>query len=358
MEEFLNREYLGNTVQAYAIALGLILIGFIVVRILRSIVITRLKKWAEATETTYDDLVVRTIERFGLPALNFLVIYWAINTLELTQKVTRVLEVATAAVIAFFIIRLVSTTVQFSLERYVRQMEGGEEKVKQMKGVILILNFIIWGLGIVFLFDNLGYDVTAVIAGLGIGGIAIALAAQNILGDLFNYFVIFFDRPFEIGDFLVIDDKKGTVEHIGIKTTRLKSLSGEQLVFSNSDLTDSRIHNFKGMPRRRIVFSVGVIYQTTKQQLEEIPSIMKHAIEKVGGGTFDRAHFSSFGDFSLNFEAVYFVESGDYNTYMDTQQKINLYLYEEFEKKEIEFAYPTQTLFLAKDGESSEDKVK
>lgn len=358
MEEFLKREYLGNTVQAYAIALGLILVGFIAVRILRNIVITRLKKWSETTETTYDDLVVRTIERFGLPALNFLVIYWAINTLELTPKVTRILEVATAAVIAFFIIRLVSTTVQFSLEGYVRRMEGGEEKVKQMKGVILILNFIIWGLGIVFLFDNLGYDVTAVIAGLGIGGIAIALAAQNILGDLFNYFVIFFDRPFEIGDFLVIDDKKGTVEHIGIKTTRLKSLSGEQLVFSNSDLTNSRIHNFKGMPRRRIVFSVGVIYQTTKDQLAEIPSIMKHAIEKIGGGTFDRAHFSSFGDFSLNFEAVYFVESGDYNTYMDAQQKINMYIFEAFEKKGIEFAYPTQTLFLAKDGESSEDKIK
>lgn len=348
MEEILARTYFNNTVKDYLISLGIILVSLIAIRVFRKIVLSRLKAWSDKTATNYDDLVVKTIERFGMPALNFLAIYWGIQYLTLSEKASRVLEVATTSVIAFFLIRLVSTSVQFVLEGYVRRMENGEEKVKQMTGVMLILNIVIWILGLIMLFDNLGYDVTAVIAGLGVGGIAIALAAQNILGDLFNYFVIFFDRPFEVGDFIIIDDKKGTIDHIGIKTTRVISLSGEQLVFSNSDLTNSRIHNYKRMQRRRIVFTIGVTYQTSADNLREIPGIISTIIKDEPKATLDRTHFASFGDFSLNFETVYFVESAEFNTYMDIQQKINLALYEEFEKRGIEFAYPTQTVFVSK----------
>ena len=207
------------------------------------------------------------------------------------------------------------------IESYVKNQENGEEKVKQLKGVLLVINLCIWFLGIVFLFDNLGYDVTAIIAGLGIGGIAIALAAQNILGDLFNYFVIFFDRPFEIGDFIVLDDKKGNVEYIGIKTTRLKSITGEQIIISNTDLTNSRLHNFKRMEQRRVLFTLGVTYQTTPEQLQMIPGIIKSIIEDQEGITFDRAHFATFGDFSLKFEVVYFVQNRDYTVYMEINSK-------------------------------------
>ena len=197
--------------------------------------------------------------------------------------------------------------------------------------------------------DNLGFEVSTVIAGLGIGGIAIALAAQAILGDLFSYFVIFFDRPFEIGDFVILPNEfMGTIEYIGIKTTRIRSLSGEQIVVANTDLTNSRIRNYKRMERRRVVFKLGVIYQTTSKQLAEIATIVKTIIENQSDTTFDRGHFQSYGDFSLNFEFVYYVLSGDYNKYMDTQQAINLKIYEEFEKRGIEFAYPTQTLFVSK----------
>jgi small-conductance mechanosensitive channel len=350
MEEFLDRTYFNNTVKDYLIALGIILVSILLLRIFRSIVLKRLKVWATKTETNYDDLVVRTVERFGMPALNFIAIYWGINSLTISEKGVRVLEVATASVVAFFIIRLISSTIRFLLEAYVRKQEGGEEKVKQIGGIILIISIVVWGIGLVFLFDNLGYDVTAIIAGLGVGGIAIALAAQNILGDLFNYFVIFFDRPFEIGDFLVVDDKKGNVEHIGIKTTRLKSLSGEQLVFSNSYLMNSRIHNYKRMARRRIDFTIGVTYQTTPEQLREIPVIIKNTIDVQENATLDRTHFAKFGDFSLNFETIYFVESAEYNVYMDIQQQINLKLVDEFASRGIEFAYPTQTLFVTKEG--------
>lgn len=339
---------MGNPVQDYLISLAIVIISILAIRVFGSMLVTRFKKLSEKTKSRLDDVVVKTVQRFGLAALYFLAIYWGVSYLELTRRAERVLEVATAAVIAFFLIRLVSTLIQYLLEGYVRKQENGEEKVKQLAGVLLIINFVVWGLGLLFLFDNLGYDVTAIIAGLGVGGIAVALAAQNILGDLFNYFVIFFDRPFEVGDFIIVDAKMGTVEYIGLKTTRLKSLTGEQLVFANSDLTNSRIHNYKRMQRRRIVFTLDVVYQTTAEQLRAIPQLIRAAIEKEGDLVrFDRAHFASYRDFSLSFEVVYFVENSDYNTYMDIQERINLRIFEDFEKKGIQFAYPTQTLFLA-----------
>lgn len=349
MEEFLDRVYFGNTVQDYFIALGIFLVGIALVRIFRKAILNKLKKWAETTETNLDDYIVSAVERFGMPMLNFAAVYFGIHYLTLTEFGEKAVHAATVVIITFYTIRLVTIMIRVFIESYVKNQENGEEKVRQLKGVLLVINIGIWGLGIVFLFDNLGYDVTAIIAGLGIGGIAIALAAQNILGDLFNYFVIFFDQPFEIGDFIVVDDKMGNVEYIGIKTTRLKSLSGEQIIISNTDLTNSRLHNFKRMENRRILFSLGVTYQTTPEQLKIIPELIKSTIEAQENVKFDRAHFSNFGDFSLNFEVVYYVQSREYSVFMDINQNINLKLFEAFAEKGIEFAYPTQTLFLNKE---------
>jgi small-conductance mechanosensitive channel len=179
-----------------------------------------------------------------------------------------------------------------------------------------------------------------------VGGIAVALAAQNILGDLFASLSIVFDKPFVLGDFIIIGDSMGTVEQIGLKTTRIRSLSGEQLIFSNNDLLSSRIRNFKRMQERRVVFSVGVVYQTTKAQLETIPGILREAVEAQDSTRFDRAHFKEFGDFSLNFEVVYHVLTPDFGKYMDVQQAINFVIFERFDELGIEFAYPTQSIHL------------
>jgi small-conductance mechanosensitive channel len=344
MEEILTKTYFNNTVKDYLISAGIIFGGILILRLFKQIFLKRMYAWAAKTETNLDDIITRALERFGLPLLNYLAIYWGVNYLVLSARMQRVVEVATGVVITFFMLRLISTTIQVILQTHVRKQEGGEEKIKQLGGVMIILNLIIWTVGSLALFDNLGYDVTTIIAGLGIGGIAIALAAQNILGDLFNYFVIFFDRPFEIGDFIVVDDKKGTVEYIGVKTTRLKSLSGEQLILSNSDLTKSRLHNFKRMDRRRILFRFGVVYETKPEHLEEIPVIVKQIIQTQAATTLDRVHFASFGTFSLDYEVVYFVENPEYNIYMDIQQTINLRIYQEFQKRGIEFALPTQTV--------------
>lgn len=346
MNDILTRVYYNNTVQDYLVAIGVIVLGVLLLKIFKRFILIRLKKWADNTNTTVDNFAIGTIEKFALPALNVLIVYTGITLLELSPKANQILNIAVAVVITFFILRLVSSISLHGLKTYVGRQERGEEKVKQLGGIMLIINVTIWIIGIIFLLDNLGQDVGAIIAGLGIGGIAIALAAQNILGDLFNYLVIFFDQPFEIGDFIILDDKMGTVEYIGIKTTRLKSLSGEQLILANSDLTKSRVHNFKRMQRRRIQFELGIVYQSTIDQIKAVPVIIKEVIESIDGLTLDRTHFKSYGDFSLIFQTVYFVESADYNVYMDKQQMINLKILEEFEKRKIEFAYPTQSIFL------------
>ena len=276
----------------------------------------------------------------------FTIIYAGLKSLVWPERISKILEVIFVVIITYYSIRLVSSIIVMLLQTYIRKQEGGEEKVKQMGGVILIINILIWITGLVFMIGNLGYDVSAIIAGMGIGGIAIALAAQNIIGDLFNYFVIFFDRPFEVGDFLVIEDKNGIVDKIGIKTTRIKTLSGEQLVFSNSDMTSSRIHNYKKMQRRRIVFGVGVTYETPLEQVKMIPGILKGIVESEKRVDFDRAHFKAFGDSSLDFEIVYIINSADFNTYMDIQQDFNLQIYQKFEELGISIAFPTRTLYL------------
>jgi small-conductance mechanosensitive channel len=193
---------------------------------------------------------------------------------------------------------------------------------------------------------NLGVNITALVAGLGVGGIAVALAVQTILGDLFASLSIVLDKPFVVGDFLVVDDMLGAVEYVGLKTTRIRSLSGEQLVFSNSDLLSSRIRNYGRMFERRVSFDVGVTYQTPRDKLIKIPVIIRDAVEGQDKTRFDRSHFKAYGDFALVFESVYYVLGPDYNEYMDIQQAINLHLHECFEQEGIEFAYPTQTVFV------------
>lgn len=352
MTDILETTYFGNSVQDYAIATAIIVGGILILRLFRRKLLNRLKDWATRSENKIDDYIVSGLEKFGLPILNFIILYWGIHYLKLSDQASKLVSTVTTVVILYFVIRIILSIIRKVLESYVLRQENGETKLKQITGIMVVINITIWMLGAVFLVDNLGYNVTAIITGLGIGGIAIALAAQNILGDLFNYFVIFFDRPFEVGDFIVVDDKLGTVEYIGIKTTRLKSLSGEQIIISNSNLTNSRVHNFKRMEQRRIVFRIGVVYGTPLEKLKEIPGIIRNILEVEKFATPDRIHFAAYGDFSLNFEIVFYVQSADYTQYMDIHQSINFKIYEEFEKRGIEFAYPTQTIYLNKQDKS------
>ncbi|NJD30700.1 MAG: mechanosensitive ion channel family protein [Gammaproteobacteria bacterium] len=224
------------------------------------------------------------------------------------------------------------------------------EADKAAAGSIGVIRFVarvsIWAMVLLLTLDNLGIDITALVAGLGIGGIAIALAVQKVLGDLLASLSIALDKPFLIGDFVVVGEHMGTVEYIGIKSTRLRSLSGEQIVMSNADLLGGRLRNYGRMQERRVAFTVGVAYETPREKLLEIPRLLRKAIAEQGAVRFDRAHFAGFGSYSLDFECVYYVLSADYTRYMDVQQAINFRILEEFEKLAVDFAYPTQVLWM------------
>lgn len=350
INDFFQQIYFQNRVIDYIIAISFFILLVISIQIIKSIILKLLKAWAKKTTTTVDDKFVKVFEQKIKPFLNLIyfgAFYISIKRLTMDSQIERFFNIFVIVLLTFFGIRFLLSITIYGLETYWVKKEKDKAKKQALKGIITIIKIIVWSIFLIILLDNLGIKISALVAGLGIGGIAIALAAQTVLGDLFSYFIIFFDRPFEIGDFIVVGDYRGTVANIGLKTTRLNSLGGEQLIFSNQDLTNSRISNYKRMERRRVVFQFGVIYQTTLAQLKKIPGIVEEIITQISEATFDRAHFASYADFSLNYEVAYYVYNRDYKKYMDIQQEINFQLKEAFEKQGIEFAYPTQTVFLA-----------
>lgn len=345
-ENILNRVLFYNSLEDYAVVAGIIIAGLVVIRLVRMFVTNH---WAKGTSSRAR--YIAKGERLIIPILFVVLIFASLKYLTFPDHWIPIIDRSFIVALVFVVVRAITGVVKIGIHSYVVQHHenAADQKLKQINGIVLILNAIIWILGAIFLFDNLGFNVTAVITGLGVGGIAIALAAQTILGDIFNYFVIFFDRPFELGDFIIVDDKMGTIEYIGLKTTRIRSLQGEQIIFSNSNLTNARINNYKSMKERRIVFVLRIVYKTTHEVLQQIPIILKRIIEHEPNTRFDRAHFARFETYSLDFEVVYYVNSGDYNQYMDIQQRINLAICHEFEKREIQFALPQYQIRIEKD---------
>jgi small-conductance mechanosensitive channel len=217
-------------------------------------------------------------------------------------------------------------------------------------GSLSIIGFMarltIWALVLLLTLDNLGIEIKPLLAGLGIGGIAVALAAQNILGDLFASLSITLDRPFVLGDSLQIDDFGGTVEYIGVKSTRLRSVNGEQIIIPNSNLVASRVRNNSRATDRRVVFTVSVSQETPLAELQKIPALIRSLIESHPDVRFDRSHFAKITAASFDFEAVYVVKTTDYNRHMDILQEINLRLIEAFQRQDIAFTHPMQRLYL------------
>lgn len=348
VEKFLNHIVWGNSIFRYLVTASVFLAGMLVIKLIIRKLIQGLKKLAEKTASTFDDFLINLLETIVLPLLYLVVVYLALKSLVFPEILERTLNYIILGVLVFFAVRAVVAFIGYGFRVYLKKQAGDAALEKSLQGTMIVIKLVVWSGAVIFFLDNLGFKISAVIAGLGIGGVAIALAAQAILKDLFSYFCILFDHPFKIGDFIIIGDFMGTIEYIGIKTTRIRSLGGEMLIFSNSDLTDSRLRNYKLMERRRVVFKIGVVYQTPLSQLQKIPEIIKGVITGVNDTVFDRAHFLAFGDFSLIFEIVYYVIGGNYNKYMDIQQRINFGIKQEFEKRKIEFAYPTQTIFVNK----------
>ena len=328
-------------------SLGVALGVLLVLRLVEQVLIVRADRLAQKTHTIIDDVVTGALRKTKLLYLVVVSVFAGSAVLSLPPNVRSILWKVTIVATLIQAGIWLSAALRVWLEKYRKDEADGANRMT-MNALSFLGRLVLWTTIVLLVLDNLGVDVTALVAGLGIGGVAIALAVQNILGDLFASLSIILDKPFVLGDFVVVGDMAGSVEHIGIKTTRIRSISGEQLVFSNADLLGSRIRNFGRMKQRRVVFTLGVTYQTAAEQLEMIPSIIREVVDAQENARFDRSHFASYGDFSLNFETVYYVESADYALHMDVQQAINLALYRRFADQNIEFAYPTQTLFVEK----------
>ncbi len=357
MERFLQYTFWGNTVYSWLFALGIVLVSVAGILVFRYIVLKRLKNWSASTSATWDDLLILGVERFVVPILYVSFLYFAVKTLRLSPQAEKIAHVAYLVAFTFCILRLLSAVFRRLLTVVAVRRGTGESGAQPAAGLMIILNIVIWIIGGIFLIDNLGYNVTTLLTGLGIGGIAVALAAQTILGDLFSYFAIFFDRPFEIGDFITIGDQSGTVEKIGIKTTRIRTLSGDQLVCANTDLTNSRVNNYKRLENRRIVFNLRVVYDTPPEVLQEIPGIVKTIVEQQEHIQYERGHLAALGESSLDFEFVYNVLDPDYDLYMNIQHAIYLGIVQAFKERSIAFAFPTRTFFMkSSEKEKKEEK--
>ena len=337
--------FIKQVIASISIFLFFIIIGWIVYHIFERY----FTRWAKKTKTNLDDEILKNIKK---PIYFFVILiglYYAFETLiilgDYLEVFTFIFSIAEILLVTFIITRVVNVVIAWYSEK--------RNKKKMSEHILFVLKKIINAIIFLFAFLIILYvlkiDLSGIVVGLGVGGIAIAFALQNVLGDIFSAFSIYFDKPFEIGDFIIVGEYSGNVKKIGMKSTRVQLLQGEELVLANSVLTTTNVRNFKKLKKRRASFSFGVTYDTPSKKLKKIPDIIKEIIEKNEILEVLRIHFKEFGDFSLNFEVVYYIRNKDYTVYMDVQQEINFAIKEAFEKEGIEMAFPTQTIYLNKE---------
>ncbi|PIN99837.1 mechanosensitive ion channel protein MscS [archaeon CG10_big_fil_rev_8_21_14_0_10_43_11] len=337
----------------FALRYGSAVISFfatiISLKVFELLLVKRLKNVSKRTKNDVDDLVVSILDSAGTPFYLAVALLVSSPFLGFTGTFATVLSLLISLVLVYYAVHAITALIDFGYAKLVEKRKGaGEIDMSLLDVLSKILKALVWVIAIVLIIQNMGYDVSALVAGLGIGGIAIAFALQNILSDVLSSLSLFFDKPFKAGDFIVIGTDSGTVKKIGIKSTRITTLQGQELIVPNKELTETRVQNYKRMKKRRVVFTLGVTYQTPAKKLRTIPTLISDIFKTIESADLDRVHFQSFKDSSLSYEVVYYVNTSDYNRYMDTQQDVNLAIVEAFEKNKIELAYPTQTVFLQK----------
>ncbi|MFH0833872.1 MAG: mechanosensitive ion channel family protein [Patescibacteria group bacterium] len=331
---------------AFGVLVGILLISWIWKRY----ILRNFKKLASKTATDLDDTLVAVLDEVPTYFYLFIGLFVAFYFLGITDKnIIKIVNEVFLIVVSFRVIAILQKFISYTLRRvWSRDGKVIEEKETALHGVKIVTNIVLWSVGFLIILNSLGFNISTLAASLGIGGVAIAFALQNILGDLFSSFAIYFDKPFQIGDQIMIGTDTGRVKKIGLKTTRITTMQGEELVIGNKELTSTSIKNFKKMKKRRVAFTIGVVYSTPLKKLKKIPGIIKIIIEKNELAEFERVHFYQFGDSSLNFEVVYFVKSKEYLDYMNLQQEINFAILAAFEKEKVEMAFPTRTVHLVK----------
>ncbi len=341
---------ISEEIQVWITSFFVFWIIFFSLYLFRTLFLSRIRKLCLKTKTQADEILVDSIIQIG-PLLYFMVSVWgAVQFLELPDLVDKIINWITLILLIYYVTRTVQKLSEYLIKNHIfKKRKGESDSGVIIKGFITQLTkVVIWGAALLILLQNLGVQISVLLGGMGLAGLAIGFALQTVLEDIFAFFSIYFDKPFEIGDFVIFDEEMGTIEKIGIKTTRIRTLQGQELVVSNRELTSKQIHNYRKMEERRIVFKFGVTYETDYKKLKNINKIVGDIFEKIDTARLDRVHFHEFGDFSLNYEVVYYVLSKDYYDYMNIQEAVNLSLFKEFENEGIGFAYPTKRVLLEK----------
>ncbi len=338
--------YVGNDLGAWMTALMVFVVIYVLLWFIQAVVIAYLHTLAKKTATDIDDAFIRMVQAIK-PSLYFLIALWfGLAVLELPLFLTDAVGYVLLIWTVYQGIRVAQVVIEYVMRRSMQRV-GGEDEMP-LRVIATLTKIALWIFGVIFILQNFGIEVTSLIAGLGIGGIAIGLAVQNILADLFSSFAIYFDKPFVVGDVIQVGQHMGTVEKIGIKTTRIRSPQGEEIVMSNAELTGARIQNFKRLEERRALLHFGVLYETDREVLKKIPSMVEEVINEIDSVRFDRAHFTTFDDSALTFEVAYYVGSAEYKDFMDAQQAVNFGVHDRFQKEKIGMAYPTRTVYVKK----------
>ncbi|UFP94367.1 mechanosensitive ion channel family protein [Gloeobacter morelensis] len=341
LNEIFDFPILGQTLLAWLVAVAVAIGVYGLLQAVRYLIGRRV----EALPDGWGKLTGQLLEVTQPLFLAAVALYFGVQVLALPEFQARVLDGAVTIVALLQVGFWGNALFGHWFDNY-RQSRAAGQGAATLGILSFLARLLLWSVLMLVALANLGFDITALVASLGIGGIAVGLAVQNILGDLFASLSIVLDKPFEVGDFIIVGELMGTVEYIGLKTTRVRSISGEQLIFANGDLVKNPIRNFKTLSERRVAFEIGVTYQTPAAKLEQVPTIVREIIESQPEVRFDRVHFKALADSALTFEIVYFVLSANYTLFMDIQQAINLALFKRFEREAIAFAYPTQTLFI------------
>lgn len=347
---FLDRVWYGAPVKQWLLATVVLAVAYLVLALLRRAVVRRLEQLAARTATDWDDLATEIVRRTRPYFLVAIATYAATRVLAPPAEIARVLGAAAVIIVLLQAGVWGNGIISFGAEHYIKTRSGTDSGTRTtIRAVGYAARFVLWGLLVVTALQNFGINVTALVTGLGIGGIAIALAVQNILADLFAALAIVLDKPFVVGDSVQVDNVSGTIEHVGLKTTRIRSVNGEQVIISNADLLKSRIRNHQRMHDRRVVFQLDVTYDTDPDKIERIPAIVRAVIEKQSPVRFGRCHFLEWTESALRFEIVYHVLDAEYDRYADIQHAINIELLRRFAAEKIEFASPSRTVIVRRE---------
>lgn len=324
------------------------LISLSVLFLLRLFIWSQLQRLTSQTHTSIDDHISDALKKIGWPFYLILPFYAASSFLQLPAPYPDRISQVTLVVVAFYLVLASQDLVTILLRSFFQlQRSSGAAVDKTISGIIIVASRgLLWLVAVMLVMQNLGFNITALMGGVGIAGLAISFALQNILSDIFSFFSIYFDKPFAVGDFIVVGTESGTVEKIGLKSTRVRTLDGEELVVSNSSLTNQQIHNFHTLKKRRVVIAFHVHPSTSVSKLESIPQLVEEICSGIDDIDLNRAHFKALGDASYEFEVVYHVPTNDYTVHMDAKQTFNLKLLAAFKKAKIELAFPNYQSLL------------